>query len=146
MHIVVFTNKFATLNSEISLRTSWEYLIKKIKASSLSDHFPITFSLAEELIMRRKLMSVALVLLYMHIRVCKFYWWVESLWLLLHKFWSHLGIFGVKYHNEKSHFQTFEHVVLSCIHYRDGYTKWLWRSADLESSNPWWWSSNKLWS
>ena len=21
-------------------------------------------------------------------RVCKFYWWVESLWLLLHKFWS----------------------------------------------------------
>ena len=31
-------------------------------------------------------------------RVCKFYWWLESLWLLLHKFWSHFGIFGVKYH------------------------------------------------
>ena len=52
-----------------------------------------------------------------------FYWWVESLWLLLHKFWSHFGIFGVKYHNEKSHFQTFQHVVLACIHYREGYTK-----------------------
>ena len=38
-------------------------------------------------------------------RVCKFYWWVESLWLLLYKFWSHLGIFGVEYHNEKSHFR-----------------------------------------
>ena len=25
-------------------------------------------------------------------RVCKFYWWVESLWLLLRKFWSHFGI------------------------------------------------------
>ena len=57
------------------------------------------------------------------IRICKFYWWVESLWLLLHKFWSHFGIFGVKYHNEKSHFQTFQHVVLACIHYREGYTK-----------------------
>ena len=56
-------------------------------------------------------------------RVCKFYWWVESLWLLLHKFWSHFGIFGVKYHNEKSHFQTFQHVVIACIHYRYGYTK-----------------------
>ena len=56
-------------------------------------------------------------------RVCKFYWWVESLWLLLLKFWSHFGIFGVKYHNEKSHFQTFQHVVLACIHYREGYTK-----------------------
>ena len=33
------------------------------------------------------------------------------------------GIFGVKYHNEKSHFQTFQHVVLACIHYREGYTK-----------------------
>ena len=39
-------------------------------------------------------------------RDCKFYWWVESMWLLLHKFWSHFGIFGVKYHKEKSHFQT----------------------------------------
>ena len=68
-------------------------------------------------------------------RVCKFYWWVESLWLLLHKFWSHFGIFGVKYHSEKSHFQTFKHVVLACIHYREGYTKWLSWSADLESSN-----------
>ena len=29
-------------------------------------------------------------------RVCKFYRWVESVWLLLHKFWSH-GIFGVKH-------------------------------------------------
>ena len=38
------------------------------------------------------------------VRVCKFYWWVESLWLLLHKFWSHFGIFGVKYQNEKRHF------------------------------------------
>ena len=56
-------------------------------------------------------------------RVCKFYWWVESLWLLLHKFWSHFGIFRVKNHNEKSHFQTFQHMVLACIHYRDGYTK-----------------------
>ena len=56
-------------------------------------------------------------------RVCKFYWWVESLWLLLHKFWSHFGISGVKYHNEKSHFQTFQHAVLACIHYREGYTK-----------------------
>ena len=37
-------------------------------------------------------------------RVCKFYWWVESVWLLLHKFWSNFGIFGVKYHNEQSHF------------------------------------------
>ena len=36
--------------------------------------------------------------------------------------------FGVKY-------QTFQHVVLSCIHYREGYTKYLWRPADLESSN-----------
>ena len=49
-------------------------------------------------------------------RVCKFYWWVESVWLLLHKFRSHFGIFGVKY-------QTFQHVVLACIHYREGYTK-----------------------
>ena len=57
------------------------------------------------------------------IRVCKFYWWVESVWLLLHKFWSHFGIFGVKYHNEKSHFQTFQHAVLACIHYRERYTK-----------------------
>ena len=24
--------------------------------------------------------------------VCEFYWWVESVWLLLHKFWSHFGI------------------------------------------------------
>ena len=56
-------------------------------------------------------------------RVCKFYRWVESLWLVLHKFWSHFGIFGVKYHDEKSHFQTFQHVVLACIHYREGYTK-----------------------
>ena len=38
----------------------------------------------------------------MTLRVCKFYWWVESVWLLLHKFWSHFGIFEVKYHNEKS--------------------------------------------
>ena len=45
-------------------------------------------------------------------RVCKFYWWVESLWLLLHKFWSHFGIFGVKYHNEKSHFQTFQPTIV----------------------------------
>ena len=59
-------------------------------------------------------------------RVCKFYWWVESVWLLLHKFWSHFGIFGVKYHNEKSHFQTFQHVVLACIHYREGYSRWEW--------------------
>ena len=36
-------------------------------------------------------------------RVCKFYWWVESLWLLLHKFWSHFGI--LKYHNEKAIFR-----------------------------------------
>ena len=56
-------------------------------------------------------------------RVCKFYCWVESVWLLLHKFWSHFGIFGVKYHNENSHFQTFQHAVLACIHYREGYTK-----------------------
>ena len=35
-------------------------------------------------------------------RVCKFYWRVESVWLLLHKLWSHFGIFGIKYHNEKS--------------------------------------------
>ena len=55
-------------------------------------------------------------------RVCKFYWWVESVWLLLHKFWSHFGIFGVKYHNEKRHFQTCQ-TVLACIHYREGYTK-----------------------
>ena len=47
----------------------------------------------------------------------------KLVWLLLHKFWSHFGIFGVKYHNEKSHFQTFQHVVLACIHYHDGYTK-----------------------
>ena len=40
-------------------------------------------------------------------RVCKFYWWVESVWLLLHKFWSHFGIFGVKYHYEQSHFSDF---------------------------------------
>ena len=44
-----------------------------------------------------------------HDRVCKFYWWVESVWLLLHKFWSHFGIFGVKY-------QTFQRVVPACIH------------------------------
>ena len=25
-------------------------------------------------------------------RVCKFYWWVESVWLLLHKLWSHFEI------------------------------------------------------
>ena len=25
--------------------------------------------------------------------------------------------------NEKSHFQTFQHMVLSCIHCREGYTK-----------------------
>ena len=56
-------------------------------------------------------------------RVCKFYWWVESEWLLLHKFWGNIGIFGVKYHNEKSQFQTFQLVVLVCIHYREGYTK-----------------------
>ena len=49
---------------------------------------------------------------------------------------SHFKIFEVKYHNEKSHFQTFQYVVLACIHYREGYTKLLWRSADLESSNP----------
>ena len=48
--------------------------------------------------------------------ICKFYWWVESVWLLLHKFRSHFGIFGVKY-------QTFQHMVLACIHYREGYTK-----------------------
>ena len=79
-------------------------------------------------------------------RVCKFYWWVESLWLLLRKFWSHFGIFRVKYHNKKSHFPTFQHVVLACIHYHEEYTKQLWRSADLESSNPWWQSSTNLWS
>ena len=56
-------------------------------------------------------------------RVCKFYWQVESVWLLLHKFWSHFGIFGVKHHNEKSHFQTFQQGVLACIHYCEGYTK-----------------------
>ena len=49
-------------------------------------------------------------------RVCKFYWWVESVWLLLHKFWSHFGIFGVKY-------QTFQHVVPICIHHCEGYAK-----------------------
>ena len=48
--------------------------------------------------------------------VCKFYWCVESVWLLLHKFWSHFGIYGVKY-------QTFQHVVPACIQYREGYTK-----------------------
>ena len=48
-------------------------------------------------------------------RDCKFYWLVESLWLPLHKFWSHFGKFGVKYHNEKSHFQTLQHVVLAWI-------------------------------
>ena len=42
---------------------------------------------------------------------------------LLHKFWSHFEIFGVKYHNEKSYFQTFQHMVLACIHYREGYMK-----------------------
>ena len=31
--------------------------------------------------------------------------------------------FGVKHHNEKSNFQTFQHVVLACIHYHEGYTK-----------------------
>ena len=35
---------------------------------------------------------------------------------LLHKFWSHFRIFGVKY-------QTFQHTVLACIHYREGYMK-----------------------
>ena len=49
-------------------------------------------------------------------RVCKFYWWVESVWLLLHKFWSHFGIFGVKY-------QTFQHMVPVCIHHCEGYAK-----------------------
>ena len=78
-------------------------------------------------------------------RVCKFYRRVESVWLLLHKFWSHFGIFGVKHHNEKSHFQTFQQGVLACIHYCEGYTKKLWRSADLESSNPQQHSSSKLW-
>ena len=48
-------------------------------------------------------------------RVCKFYWWVESVWLLLHKFWSHFGISGVKYHNEKNPFSEFQQVVLACI-------------------------------
>ena len=56
-------------------------------------------------------------------RVCKFYRRVESVWLLLHKFWSHFGIFGVKHHNKKSHFQTFQQGVLACIHYSEGYTK-----------------------
>ena len=31
--------------------------------------------------------------------------------------------FGVKYHNEKRRFQSFQYVVLACIHYREGYTK-----------------------
>ena len=31
--------------------------------------------------------------------------------------------FGVKYHNEKSHFETFQHMVLARIHYGEGYTK-----------------------
>ena len=31
-----------------------------------------------------------------------------------------LESFGVKYHNEKGHFQTFQHMVLACIHYREG--------------------------
>ena len=35
---------------------------------------------------------------------------------------DHFGVFGVKYHNEKSYFQTFQRMVLACIHYREGYT------------------------
>ena len=39
-------------------------------------------------------------------RVCKFFWWLESLWLLLHKilesFWN--------IWSQVSHFQTFQHV------------------------------------
>ena len=33
------------------------------------------------------------------------------------------SIASINYDNEKSHFQTFQHVVLACIHYREGYTK-----------------------
>ena len=29
-------------------------------------------------------------------RVCKSYWWVKWVWLLLNKFWSHFGVSGVK--------------------------------------------------
>ena len=29
---------------------------------------------------------------------------LESVWLLLHKFWSHFEVFGVNYHNEKKPF------------------------------------------
>ena len=49
---------------------------------------------------------------------------LESFWNI----WSQVT-------QRKSHFQTFKHVVLACIHYREGYTKWLSWSADLESSN-----------
>ena len=49
---------------------------------------------------------------------------LESFWNI----WSQVS-------QRKSHFQTFKHVVLACIHYREGYTKWLSWSADLESSN-----------
>ena len=41
------------------------------------------------------------------------------------KFWSHFGIFGVKYHKEKSHFSDFPACGprMYCIHYREEYTK-----------------------
>ena len=56
------------------------------------------------------------IFLLINIRVCKFYWWVESVWLLLHKFWSHFGISSITM--QKAIFR-----LSSTWSYREGYTK-----------------------
>ena len=82
-------------------------------------------------------------------RVCKFYWWVKSVRLLLEKFWRHLEywessntFFG------SSSLSLFYQEAIS-VHSTGMYTLswWNWNSTfscesllTSKGSNPWWWS------
>ena len=77
-------------------------------------------------------------------RVCKFYWWVDSVWLLLHR---NSGVI-LEYLDSSI---TTKKAIFSFPVRGPGMHTLLWgihevalASADLENSNPWWRSSSKL--
>ena len=56
---------------------------------------------------------------------------LESFWNI----WSQVSQRKKPFSDFQARGPVVKHVVLACIHYREGYTKWLSWSADLESSN-----------
>ena len=82
-------------------------------------------------------------------RVCKFYWWVKSVRLLLEKFWRHLE-YGSQVtlslpvlHSVFSTRKPFQCIVQACIRYHDGTEIATFSCESLltsKGSNPWWWS------